>query len=508
MIGTLDNLRQVVGTFSKSLEKLLSRPPANDDIASDGKPQWGGPINLPDHLIPATGKPEELVATKKAEVEIINSLLFDTIHDRERSIPEAYKKTFEWMFDGVSQPNDNAVASSFTEWLRRDSQDMYWIAGKPGSGKSTLMKYILKHHHLEEFLDQWQIGPGNLPLLIAGYYSWNAGMKMQNSCDGLLRTLLHECLTRFPDLAPVICPKRWTILKVFDKQAILPEWTWDELASSFQLLAGQAGKLFRLALFIDGLDEFEGDHSSLVDFIWKISRHDGIKVCVSSRPWNVFNDAYAQSPSLAVETLTRDDIALLVHEKLGESPGFEEMKAISPEEATQVLDGIVEKAEGVFLWVSLVVRSLLENLREGDTLQNLKATLDALPTDLSKLFDSIWNRISPRYLAEASKIMQIRSVRKHPLTPLTLWCTDESVPLDFNVRKITRTMSLGIRKNIKRRVNSRTRGLLELKSAGHIDYLHRTVREWTTDKEVWSRIVSQSPADFDPNLSLMRSKMI
>lgn len=53
--------------------------------------------------------------------------------DRLNSIKNAYGTTFQWIWTEPSL--------DFTEWLR-DNPKGYWISGKPGSGKSILMKYI------------------------------------------------------------------------------------------------------------------------------------------------------------------------------------------------------------------------------------------------------------------------------------------------------------------------------------------------------------------------------
>lgn len=63
-------------------------------------------------------------------------------------------------------------------------------------------------------------------------------------------------------------------------------------------------------LFVDGLDEFHGDHLELVRMLKQISQSKRFKICVSSRPWNVFEDELGQDESkrLYMHQLTRLDI--------------------------------------------------------------------------------------------------------------------------------------------------------------------------------------------------------
>lgn len=53
----------------------------------------------------------------------------------QRDMEDAYPSTFEWILDPDS--DHNKPGGSFLEWLRT-GEDIYWISGKPGSGKSTV----------------------------------------------------------------------------------------------------------------------------------------------------------------------------------------------------------------------------------------------------------------------------------------------------------------------------------------------------------------------------------
>lgn len=91
------------------------------------------------------------------EAQILESLRFNTMVDRFESIVKAHKKTFGWAYMKDEAPNafkskpdsrTNKVGSTTKEnvkvrhwnnlmrWMQSDSS-LYWITGKPGSGKST-----------------------------------------------------------------------------------------------------------------------------------------------------------------------------------------------------------------------------------------------------------------------------------------------------------------------------------------------------------------------------------
>ena len=124
----------------------------------------------------------ELVSEFRFKSSILTRLEFDDMRDRYEEIPQAHQSTFQWIYRapeaGISQKWDN-----FVEWLETSTHgNLYWIAGKPGSGKSTLMKFIYDNPLTEAHLQKWADG---FPLVTAGFFSWNSGTVMQMSRLGL-----------------------------------------------------------------------------------------------------------------------------------------------------------------------------------------------------------------------------------------------------------------------------------------------------------------------------------
>lgn len=73
-------------------------------------------------------------ANHKQLDQLIEHLTFPSINKREEGIQEAHSTTFHWIFDTgreAHRPWDN-----FGLWLEEEA-GVYWINGKPGSGKST-----------------------------------------------------------------------------------------------------------------------------------------------------------------------------------------------------------------------------------------------------------------------------------------------------------------------------------------------------------------------------------
>jgi NACHT domain len=439
--------------------------------------------------------------------KIVQSLYFENLNYRGGTIPEAHAKTCKWIFQ-EPQLNDEQVPawSSFPNWLEGNSTDIYWITGKPGAGKSTLVKFILGNHKMEQCLQKWLVGS---PLLILGYYFWIAGSEIHRSREGLLRAMLFQALDSKPHLVPKVLLARWTMLRLFGDRFPQPRWEIEELLDIFRRLVAEVTKEGKLVLVIDGLDEFQGNHTHSINLIHEIGTWRRLKICVSSRPEYIFRDAFIHSPSLQVENLTRGDINLYVRDHFGKSQGFRDLRAIYGNDVNCLITGVVDKAKGVFLWVKVVVADLLEGFTNGDSLPKLQATLDELPDDLSELFQAIWDRIDSQFYKEASHLFQIlESAARFPsgLSAFVLWLSDDDCHITMSSKDVISINQTAIVVSLKRKLSSRTRGLLEIHNNERVDYMHRTVRDWVVKLE--RQLQSFSSPDYDPYLMLLKGKTL
>lgn len=154
----------------------------------------------------------------------------------------------------------------------------------------------------------------------------------------------------------------------------------------------------KFCLFIDGLDEYDGEHIDLIRIIQNISTSSSIKVCASSRPWNVFVEAFGSNleQKLLLQDLTKEDIALYIKDKLREDRRF--LKLMEEDNRyLELIEDIVAKAEGVFLWVFLVVRSLSRGLTDDNDIRTLQIRVLHLPADLDEYFRRMLDTIEDVY---------------------------------------------------------------------------------------------------------------
>ena len=367
---------------------------------------------------------------------LLRSLHFKYIELRQDNIKDAHSHTFEWIFKGDSidgsRPN-----TGFLEWMQ-SQKSIYWVSGKAGSGKSTLMKYCCSHPETSKALQNWA---GSSRLIIASYFFWSAGNTMQKSQQGLLQSLLYQIFKRCPDLIPIVCSSRWTSTDLDNESE---PWTLPELFNAFKCIGELETTSYRFCFFVDGLDEYDGEHSDIVHVMDSLARSSSIKLCVSSRPWNVFIEAFDGKPKLRLQDFTPGDIQRYVEDQLGKDTRF--LKLMSKDSRYwQLINDIVNKAQGVFLWVFLVVRSLLRGLTDDNDIYVLQDRLNHLPVDLEEYFRRMLDTIEDIYQEQTAQIFQIVVLAVQPLSTIALAFLDkEKKDPDYAV-KATALSLLGVR---------------------------------------------------------------
>lgn len=335
----------------------------------------------------------ELLAENKQRL-ILKTISYDQLHEREFAIPEAHHRTFQWILSTTGRDN------VFVEWLRYQN-GMFWISGKAGSGKSSLMRFLVDHATTHRLLTEWADPRGcqsRTSIVVAKHYFWRHGTLVQRSQEGLMRSILLQVLLQRPGLIKEVCRERWAAPYA---DSFYP-WTRAQLKLALTSLAHIDTKV---CLFIDGLDEYGGDHRELVKILCQLSESPNIKVCVSSRPWVDFDNAFGDSPwTICLQDLTKQDILEYVTDELEQEEAFRKLWSNSHEAALEIIQRITEKSEGIFLWVYLVVRSLIRGLVNGDDLHTLRTRLDSLPKDLEDYFMHILLDIEEIYRPRTARL--------------------------------------------------------------------------------------------------------
>lgn len=423
----------------------------------------------------------DLALSKVLQNSILEALRFERMDSRFDSVKQAHAETFKWLLkedtsNALTKPTGNMndpwfasmvddlerdvplrrkIRKDFTNWLSR-GDGIFHISGKPGAGKSTLLKYLAGSEETKKYLDIWS---GEQKLIFASFFFWKHGDKEQRSFNGLLRSLLFSVLEQQPDLTRIVFPTQWNALDGIPGKK--SHFRWSEIQHAFKLLT-QTPEIYgkhKFALLIDGLDEFEGHEDTLIKtlFEWAHSGSENVKICVSSRELPIFQQRFSECLKFRLHEVTYCDIFLLVYDTLREN---EDVKSRSkPGEVASLGRMLVERAEGVFLWVRLALRMLEDGLLQDDTFEDLRRSIDVLPSKLEKLFRVIFDSI----MTEPDPVKRRRAMRFLSLAldeRRIYWCRDNLflTHLSF-IDDYDRDPDFGSHMNSKVRGNARDRGL-------------------------------------------------
>lgn len=175
-----------------------------------------------------------------------------------------------------------------------------------------------------------------------------------------------------------------------------------EMLSIRQVKESQAHKL---CFFIDGLDEYSGDVRIGISFIKRLVRPCDIKIIVSSRPIPACVDSFHDEPKLCLQDLTKTDIASYVDAEVGSHPYMKTL-ALMDSSAPLITKQLMEKASGVFLWIVLACRSVLEGFASCDCLSDVRQRVDELPPELKDLFQHMLIKVDHRYHNECARLLR------------------------------------------------------------------------------------------------------
>ena len=311
-------------------------------------------------------------------------------------------------------------------------------------------------------------------------------------------------LSACQNLIPHVLPESWKRANEIPWH----DWSGVEIAEgeirvAFQRLVQQNTLTHCFCFFIDGLDEFtetpRQDRRHLVDMLksWYKGSPGVIKLCVSSREDNVFMNAFPADTRLRIHHLTKFDMQDYVKDQL---------KHIEDEETKSFLiREIPIESQGIFLWVTLVVKLVREKVEDDTNFVSLQRYLKMLPKEMNNLLDHILSSMHEEDRKRAYQVSSMLELSK----PYRSWPTSTkrgcnllclaAIPLlenydsdgEFALREDLEkkfgdtTLEEQTTRALKR-LNGWCRGLIETNASGSggiesrqlIDYTHRSVCEF------------------------------
>ncbi|KLO81160.1 small s protein [Fusarium fujikuroi] len=270
----------------------------------------------------------------------------------------------------------------FSTWLQSDDK-LFWIRGKPGSGKSTLIKFVLENDNTKRLLHSRR--PNTR---ILSHFFWKIGNEPQNSIRGLLCSLLYDLLSEDDDAMDKVL----TTFKFSGSKDFYKEWSSQEAEKVLLYLLDVSAQ--PRCIFVDGLDEVsdKDGYQALISVIQKLTICQGVKVCVSSRPETELVKRLEKigAQSLRLEDLTKPEMAVYLCQEFEKLP--QDQSAGLP--LKRFTETLLAKAQGVFLWLALATKSVTDGILIGDDQEFISKRLEELPEELESLYRTMWERLN------------------------------------------------------------------------------------------------------------------
>ena len=440
---------------------------------------------------------------------ILDSLYFPELKVRQESIKEAHRQTFEWIFHDSDHGTDQQWYN-FVKWLRED-QTTYWINGKAGSGKSTLMNTIDQDKRTTAALKVWA---GTRQLITPTFFFWNSGTELQKTTVGLLRSLLFQIIEAVPNVSTTVLGAHPDIGHLSSRQ--LPLWTEARLSSSLYDLLEKEVNSVAVCMFIDGLDEFTGSEDVLLSLFEKLFHFTNIKLCVSSRPLLKYEEQFRTSPMLKLQDLTEPDIEIYVSDRLSNTSLMDRADPEVSSWMSEVASTVQERAEGVFLWVEYAVDDQLKGIYNRDNVQTLRKRLYTFPRDLEGVYTRIIQRIDSVYREEVALCCQM--VLIDPFLELDLLSLAMYDGLDQSLRMPSSDITMdtvafleALKQNTTRRLQATCSGLLEVDpdDTGKIRFIHRTGMDFLHENDIGRDLLEPQETVFPKaHMLLIKASML
>ena len=288
-------------------------------------------------------------------------LRFPQMNVRRQTVKDAHKGTCDWIFE---EPE-------YKSWCDTEQMPLHhgflWIKSKPGAGKSTMMKFVMDSTERQSSPDE--------PVISLFFNA--RGDVLERSLEGMYRQLLHQLFARVPRLQLFI-----PALEVFDLESL--DWRRHLLENMFRKCVSGLGQV-HVTCFIDALDECpESEIRELVEFFESLGDFTAAKgicfrVCFSSRHYPNVSLDNCQYFVLDGQSGHQRDIAAYIDSKL---------RLRKTKTSRKIRAAVQERAQGVFLWVVLVVKRLNQEFDRGNV-HNLQSRLDEVPDGLDALFRDI-----------------------------------------------------------------------------------------------------------------------
>ena len=365
---------------------------------------------------------------------------------------------------------------SYTTWLGC-GQGLLWIKGNPGAGKSTLINFAVRTSK------QRRCPNGQV---VASFFFHGRGDEIQKTPLGLYRSLLNQIL-------PLVPSALIKLTSTFRERCLTKgrpgkKWNWaaGELKEFLASTLRENAVDCPLFVYVDALDE-GGERTAveLVEYFQELisaaaERKASLRICFSCRHHPIV--AVGPFLEICVENENRSDIRAYVEGKL-KNVGLEN------ERAETIGSAIIDRAQGVFQWVVLVLPEVIKDHKKGKNLHRIQQNILKIPTDLSKLYKELLTGFDEDDLRQSIKLFQWICFAERPLSLRELQhalAIDAETPCHSITTLLESADYIETEDSMERRVKDLSRGLAEVKQSKYyrqrvVQLIHQSVNDYLVE---------------------------
>ncbi|QIX02055.1 hypothetical protein AMS68_007572 [Peltaster fructicola] len=434
---------------------------------------------------------EQASSSDRNQRNLLDMLKFEEMDARRRQVKKPYSNTCDWLKEH----------SIYQLWLNSQEckrhHGLLWIKGKPGAGKTTLVK------HADDFLSP-------RGCLRISFYFHARGTELQRSIDGMYRSILYQLLDKQSALQDLISEKFQSFIESIQAGA---GWSREVLQEMLAYAFANLGRR-RVLCYVDALDECNTQQvQQMINLFETISQDCAsggryLRILLASRHYPIVRIRTDLEMNLDELHEHQTDIEQYVNGQLDTWTDGDDFTQQDPSTET-VLDGIrreiVKKAKGIFMWTVLVVEILNDEYSQG-SIYNVRRRLNELPAELSQLFREVIERDAGKNIELFRRCLQWLLFSRRPLSPKEFY---SAMALHGkSTHAVDHVFFRASMSDIKRFVRSSSKGLAECvdNDIPVVQFIHESVRDYLLKDEGLQEIFQQSTESMD--LEAMSHEML
>ena len=305
---------------------------------------------------------------------MLNALGEANVENHLDLIADNHEGTLEWIL----------LHHLYNQWRSGTSHEhsMLWMPGPLGSGKSTALKFLIKH-----------LRDSHAPRMIVFFFCDDRDPTKSTEVS-LLRSIVRQILEADEGLLSEISNT--------EADLSLAKNLWVLMERSCLALAQSNRPTYVL---IDAVDELgDIDRAAFLERFeqlirdigrWPGVRSSNVRFLLTSRPWTIVKDRLGSFVTLRFR---RECVQLDIKTMLTDVvQSFAPQEDLPDAVTSEIIDKIFYKAEGMFLWASLAWNYFkdVDSAWSEPTVSAQLRELDSLPPGLMPLYEHLLRRLQP-----------------------------------------------------------------------------------------------------------------